>query len=109
MSEVISTVLNQSAAYDSRRRTRRSEFDYALPPDLIAQSPVSPRDHSRLMVVKSSASTLQHQRYFNLGQWLQSGDVLVLNATRVFPARLRGQKRSGGKVDVLLLRAVSDD
>jgi S-adenosylmethionine:tRNA ribosyltransferase-isomerase len=83
---------------------RLSEFEYLLPPERVAQAPISPRDHSRLMVVGRSDGALQHRRFHEIGGFLRSGDVLVLNATRVFPARLRGKKRSGGKAELLLLR-----
>jgi S-adenosylmethionine:tRNA ribosyltransferase-isomerase len=83
---------------------RLSAFDYHLPPERIAQVPASPRDQSRLMVVHRNDGSLQHRRFHEIADGLRSGDVLVLNATRVFPARLRGKKRSGGKAELLLLR-----
>ncbi len=80
-----------------------SDFHYDLPPDRIAQEPLTRRDQSRLMVVDRATGALQHRRFHELIDFLQAGDVLVLNATRVFPARLRGKKKTGGKVEVLLL------
>jgi len=81
-----------------------SDFFYDLPADRIAQQPLEQRDHSKLMVLSRQAQTIEHCHFFDLPNYLQSGDVLVLNETKVFPARLRGQKKSGGKVEVLLLQ-----
>jgi S-adenosylmethionine:tRNA ribosyltransferase-isomerase len=81
-----------------------SDFEYELPPDRIAQSPISPRDHSRLMVLDRATHSFQHHHFYDIGRFLHEGDVVVLNATRVFPARLRGKKTSGGKAELLLLR-----
>jgi len=83
---------------------RLSDFDYALPPDLIAQHPVSPRDASRLLVVSRRDGRLEHRVFRDLPDYLRPGDALVLNDTRVIPARLQGRKPSGGAVEVLLLR-----
>ena len=82
---------------------KRSDFDYVLPAERIAQSPVAPRDHSRLMVLDRKSGAFEHKHFFDITSYLRTGDVLVLNATRVFPARLRGKKKSGGKAEVLLL------
>ncbi|MDA8441694.1 MAG: tRNA preQ1(34) S-adenosylmethionine ribosyltransferase-isomerase QueA [Peptococcaceae bacterium] len=82
-----------------------SDFDFDLPTELIAQYPVEPRDASRLMVVDRSAPEFIHARFSDIVDYLRSGDVLVLNNTRVLPARLLGQREdTGGKVEVLLLR-----
>jgi S-adenosylmethionine:tRNA ribosyltransferase-isomerase len=83
---------------------RTSDFDYSLPPEFIAQTPAEPRDQSRLMVLRRSDGSIEHRRFFEIAKFLQATDVLVLNDTRVIPARLRGQKSSGGKAEVLLLR-----
>ncbi|MBN2099155.1 MAG: tRNA preQ1(34) S-adenosylmethionine ribosyltransferase-isomerase QueA [Dehalococcoidia bacterium] len=83
---------------------RTSDFDYSLPPEFIAQTPAEPRDQSRLMVVRRSDSSIEHHRFSDIIEFLQPGDVLVLNDTRVIPARLKGQKGTGGKVEILLLR-----
>lgn len=82
---------------------RLSDFHYDLPADRIAQEPVSPRDQSRLMVIESANGKRSHHRFAELDQLLKKGDLLILNTTRVFPARLRGKKSTGGKVEVLLL------
>jgi len=83
---------------------KTSDFDYHLPPELIAQTPMEPRDHSRLMVLHRDKSSIEHRRFFEIVDLLNPGDVLVLNESRVIPARLIGQRGTGGKVEVLLLR-----
>lgn len=83
---------------------RLSDFDYYLPNELIAQHPVRPRDHSRLMVVQPTLNTITHQRFYDIVNYLQPGDVLVLNDSKVIPARLEGNKPTGGKVEIFLLR-----
>ncbi|MDJ0844425.1 tRNA preQ1(34) S-adenosylmethionine ribosyltransferase-isomerase QueA [Crocosphaera sp.] len=79
-----------------------SSYDYYLPADLIAQNPVIPRDHSRLLVINSSTSHI-HSIFRNLPQWLLPGDLLVFNNTRVIPARLYGKNSTGAPVEILLL------
>lgn len=84
---------------------RVAEFDYTLPPELIAQAPAEPRDHSRLMVVNRGEQSLRHTTFAHLPDLLRPSDVLVINNTKVIPARLHGVKaHSGGKVEVFLLR-----
>jgi S-adenosylmethionine:tRNA ribosyltransferase-isomerase len=84
---------------------RIDEFDYTLPEELIAQTPVEPRDHSRLLVVHRDGERMEHRRFYDLADFLRAGDLLVANESRVFPARLFGYKvPTGGKVEVLLLR-----
>jgi S-adenosylmethionine:tRNA ribosyltransferase-isomerase len=84
---------------------KTSDFDYDLPPGLIAQRPIEPRDHARLMVLDRASGAIEHRRFFEIVDYLGEGDVLVLNDSRVIPARLRGRKAgSGGRVEVLLLR-----
>ena len=72
-----------------------SELDYALPPELIAQHPIEPRDSSRLLVVDRAAGTITHAIFRDIGAWLRLVDVLVANDSRVLAARLKGRKRSG--------------
>ena len=85
-----------------------SDFDYALPRRLIAQTPIEPRDHSRLLVLDRSTGRTQHRRFYEIGDHLRRGDVLVVNDSRVMPARLLGHRLgSGGAVEVLLLHRVS--
>ena len=81
-----------------------AQYHYDLPPELIAQYPAEPRDASRLLVVEGKGGAM-HDRYFKeLADYLHPGDVLVLNDTKVIPARLLGVKESGGQVEILLLR-----
>lgn len=87
------------------------DFDFALPPELIAQAPAAQRDQSRLMIVERAQHKLTHDVFANIAHYLRSGDVLVVNDTKVIPARLHGRKvATGGKVEVLLLheRAVGE-
>ncbi len=84
---------------------KTSDFDYHLPPAYIAQTAIEPRDHSRLMVLSRADGTVTHRHFFDLGELLNKGDVLVFNDSRVIPARLIGRKAgSGGRVELLLLR-----
>ena len=84
---------------------RTEDFDYELPEELIAQTPVEPRDHSRLLVVHRSDGSLEHRLFYDIAEYLQPGDALVINETRVIPARLLGVKEDTGvPVEVLLLR-----
>lgn len=88
---------------------RVDEFDYYLPEDRIAQHPVTPRDSSRLMVVDRSTGEIHHRVFRDIVEYLNAGDVLVVNDTRVIPARLYGEREgTGGKVEVLLLRDLGD-
>ncbi|MEO1070446.1 MAG: S-adenosylmethionine:tRNA ribosyltransferase-isomerase, partial [Cyanobacteria bacterium J06638_6] len=82
-------------------------YQYILPPDKIAQTPVTPRDASRLLVV-DGATTQRHRHFRDLPTLLRSGDLLVLNDTRVIPARLRGYKPGGARVEVFLLEDQGD-
>ena len=83
---------------------KTGDFDYSLPPELIAQTPIEPRDHSRLMVLYRNLNSVQHRRFCELPEYLQSGDVLVFNDTRVIPARLEARKETGAKLELLLLQ-----
>lgn len=87
-----------------------SDFDYNLPEEYIAQVPVEPRDSSRLMVLDPKRRTIEHKHFFQLGDFLKKGDVLIFNDTRVIPARLIGvREHTGGKVEVFLLRQIDKD
>ena len=79
---------------------KTAEFDYELPPELIAQTPVEPRDASRLMVVDRHTGTITHRRFSDLLEFLCSGDLLVYNESRVIPARLFARKPTGGKAEI---------
>lgn len=84
---------------------RTADFDYYLPEELIAQTPVEPRDHSRLMVVHRKDGTREHRHFYDIVDYLHAGDALVINETKVIPARLLGVKEDTGvPVEVLLLR-----
>ena len=83
---------------------KTSEFDYLLPPELIAQTPVEPRDASRLLVVDRRTGELAHRRFSDLPEYLRPGDLLVGNDSRVIPARLHGVKPTGGAVEIFLLK-----
>lgn len=87
-----------------------SEFDFDLPEELIAQHPVKQRDTSRLMVVNRKTQTIEHRHFYDIIDYLQPGDVLVRNNTKVIPARLFGIKEeTNGHVEVLLLREIQKD
>ena len=83
---------------------RTNDFDYDLPQELIAQTPVEPRDSSRMLVLDRRTGEVQHSRFANLTDHLLPGDLMVFNRSRVIPARLRGRRSvTGGKVEFLLL------
>lgn len=84
-------------------------FNYELPKEFIAQTPVEPRDHSRLLVYNRNADSVEHRYFYNLPEYLKAGDVLVINETRVLPARLMGKKQTGGIVELLLLNRREKD
>ena len=87
---------------------KTSDFDYDLPVSFIAQTPVEPRDSSRLMVLNRETGTLEHRLFCEIGAYLNPDDLLVVNQTRVIPARLAARKQTGGKAEILLLRRESD-
>lgn len=90
------------------RDRQLASYDYELPPEQIAQIPATPRDASRLLVIDSPA-THAHAIFRELPDWLQSGDLFVLNDTRVIPARLFGRKTTGATVELLLLERLDGD
>jgi S-adenosylmethionine:tRNA ribosyltransferase-isomerase len=83
---------------------RTSDFDYNLPESSIAQTPAEPRDSSRLLILQQGTGELEHRIFRDVGDYLRSGDLLVLNQTRVIPARIFARKETGGRVELLLLR-----
>src|SRR5918996_2894424 len=83
---------------------KTSDFDYNLPDSSIAQTPVEPRDTSRLLVLHRDIGNLEHRTFRDIGDYLRAGDLLVLNQTRVIPARIYARKETGGRVELLLLR-----
>ena len=84
--------------------TNVNTYDYDLPEELIAQSPLEPRDSSRLMVYDRANNQIEHKHFYDIADYLMAGDVLVINNTRVLPARLYGYKSTGAKLEVLLLK-----
>jgi S-adenosylmethionine:tRNA ribosyltransferase-isomerase len=83
---------------------KTSDFDYHLPESSIAQTPAEPRDSSRLLVLHRDTGELEHRIFRDVGDYLRAGDLLILNQTRVIPARIYARKETGGRVELLLLR-----
>lgn len=91
-------------------RLRLSDFDYKLPEELIAQYPIKERDHSRLMVINRVDGSIEHKHFYDIVDYLNPGDLLILNETKVYPARLLAVKdRTDAKVEVFLLRELSNN
>lgn len=89
---------------------KTSDFDFYLPEELIAQHPLEKRDYSKLMVLDKETGKIEHKHFYNVIEYLNQGDTLVLNNTRVMPARLIGEKaESGGKIEFLLLKRIEGD
>ena len=88
---------------------RISDFSYHLPEDLIAQHPTKQRSDSRLLCLNTSSAEIQHRKFTDILSYLHSGDLLVFNDTRVIPARFLGEKETGGKVELLLERLLSNN
>ena len=86
-----------------------SEFNYVLPEELIAQTPIEKRDESRLMVLDRSKQTIEHKTFKDIIDYLNPGDCLVRNNTKVIPARIYGKKETGAKVEFLLLKNIEGD
>ena len=84
-----------------------SDFMYDLPEERIAQTPVEPRDHSRLMVLHRATGEIEHKRFYDIIDYLNPGDCLVVNETKVIPARLYGERPTGGACEVLLLKQLA--
>jgi S-adenosylmethionine:tRNA ribosyltransferase-isomerase len=87
---------------------RTADFDYDLPESFIAQEPLEPRDAARLMVLHREDGRIEHRIFREIGEYLRPHDVLVLNQTRVLPARLFARKESGGRAEILLLRRLDE-
>lgn len=89
---------------------KKSDFYYDLPKELIAQHPSEKRDHSRLMVVSRETGEIEHKHFYDIIDYLDEGDCLILNNTKVLPARIFGTKvDTGAKVEFLLLKNLGDD
>ena len=87
---------------------KTSDFDYNLPESSIAQTPAEPRDSSRLLVLYRDPGEIQHRLFRDIGDYLRVGDLLVLNQTRVIPARIYARKETGGRVEILLLHRLDE-
>ena len=87
---------------------KKSDFYFDLPPELIAQTPIPERDHSRLLCLDRDSGALEHRHFYELPSLLRPGDCLVINDSRVLPARLIGHRKTGGAVELLLLRELDD-
>ena len=87
---------------------KKSDFFFDLPEELIAQTPIPERDHSRLLVLDKATGEITHRHFFDLPDYLRAGDCLVLNDSRVLPARLIGCRKSGGSVELVLLRDLGE-
>ena len=85
-----------------------SDFDYHLPPERIAQTPVEPRHASRLLVLQRATGQLEHRTFWDIGDYLRPGDLLVVNQTRVIPARIYARKPTGGRIELLLLKRLDE-
>ena len=85
---------------------KTSDFMYDLPEERIAQTPVEPRDHSRMMVIPMNGGEIEHKHFYDVVDYLRPGDALVVNETRVIPARLLGERENGGPAEILLLKQV---
>ena len=90
-------------------RLRVDDFDYELPADAIAQTPAEPRDASRLLVLERATGAVRHARFKDVGLWLQRDDLLVVNDSRVIPARLPATRPGGGRAEILVLRPLEGD
>ena len=90
-------------------KLKLSDFDYKLPKELIAKYPVEPRDACRLMVLDRKTQKIEHRIFRDIIDYLQEGDLLVLNDTKVIPARLQGKKETGAKIEVFLLRPITEN
>ena len=86
--------------------TSRQTYYYDLPPELIAQTPVEPRDSARLLVYNRKEKSIEHKVFRDVIDYLNAGDVLVINTSKVLPARLIGHKSTGAKIEVLLLKRI---
>ncbi|MEQ8175721.1 MAG: tRNA preQ1(34) S-adenosylmethionine ribosyltransferase-isomerase QueA [Syntrophomonadaceae bacterium] len=93
---------------DQEEIYRLGSYNFELPSELIAQYPAQPRDHARLLVVDRTSGAIEDRCFYEIGDYLQNGDALVLNETRVIPARLLGFKESGARAEVFLLRKEGD-
>lgn len=87
----------------------KSDFNFYLPEDLIAQTPIEKRDSSRMLHLDRESGAVEHRNFYNLPEYLKKGDCLVLNDSRVLPARLIGMRPTGGSIELVLLRDLGDN
>lgn len=92
-----------------RIKMKVTDFDYDLPEELIAQTPIQRRDTSKLMVLNKNKKTIEHKIFTDIIDYLEEGDCLVINNTKVIPARLYGKKITGANVEFLLLKQIEQD
>lgn len=89
---------------------KTSDFNYILPKELIAQEPCPVRDQCRMLVLNRANGEIQDKKFFEIEDFLNPGDLLIANETRVLPARLLGKKRdTGGEAEIFLLKKISED
>ena len=88
---------------------KKSDFWYDLPQELIAQDPLEKRENSRLLVLDRNAGTISHRHFFDITDLIRPGDCLVLNNSKVMPARVFGTKKTGARVEFLLLKNLGGD
>ena len=86
-----------------------SEFDYELPEELIAQMPADKRQNSRMLVMNRANHNIEHKHFYDIVDLIEPGSLLVLNDTKVLPARLRGEKETGAKIEIFLLKQTVED
>lgn len=101
--------MHQKQKEGKKKNMNVSEFNYDLPEELIAQTPLAKRDESRLMILNRKTQTIEHKIFKNIIDYLEPGDCLVRNNTKVIPARIYGQKETGAKVEFLLLNNIEGD
>ena len=87
----------------------KSDFDFYLPEELIAQTPLEKRDNSRLLHLDKNTGKIEHKHFYDIKQYVRPGDCLVLNDSRVLPARLIGTRPTGGAVELVLLKDLGDN
>lgn len=88
---------------------KKSDFYFDLPDELIAQTPIEPRDHSRLLILDKETGETEHRHFYDIISLLNEGDLLVINDSRVIPARLYGKNEKGGDIEILLLKQLEQD
>ena len=95
---------------DKKKKYKLGDFNYSLPKKFIAQYPTTKRDYSKLMVVHKDSGEIEHRKFYNIVDYMRKNDLLVINNTKVFPARLFATKdRTDAKVEVFLLRELSEN